>query len=289
MRTELTQTICNNSKVEQHFDHRHYYILKDKHLVWCPVFKAASTNWLYNLIRLSGRSEIELELLKKKHPSQPNEQGRIVAPVLSLKETVNHLNKPLMKKLLITRHPFDRLVSAFRDKLERCINPKCILTKEWYYKKYGKEIVRMYRQKSIQRHGETYYSKRNNYGSPYPVLHRIVELPTFWEFVQWIIHKNVHKFDEHWKPMYLYCSPCTHSYNYILKFESIEEEERILSRMWNTTKIQNNWENRNDNGLKKMDITMSYFKLLDKNDILKLYEIYKYDFLMFDYDAKPFL
>jgi len=24
------------------------------------------------------------------------------------KETVNHLNKPLMKKLLITRHPFDR-------------------------------------------------------------------------------------------------------------------------------------------------------------------------------------
>ena len=34
---------------------------------------------------------------------------------------------------------------------------------------------------------------------------------------------------------------------------------------------------------------MSYFKLLDKNDILKLYEIYKYDFLMFDYDAKPFL
>ena len=29
------------------------------------------------------------------------------------KETVNHLSKPLMKKLLITRHPFDRSILFF--------------------------------------------------------------------------------------------------------------------------------------------------------------------------------
>ena len=30
------------------------YVLPHKKLLWCPVFKAASTNWMYNLLPLAG-------------------------------------------------------------------------------------------------------------------------------------------------------------------------------------------------------------------------------------------
>ena len=37
-------------------------------LLWCPVFKAASTNWMKNIITLSGATEREAKLLEKKFP-----------------------------------------------------------------------------------------------------------------------------------------------------------------------------------------------------------------------------
>ena len=37
-------------------------------LLWCPVFKAASTNWMKNIITLGGVREQEAKLLEKKFP-----------------------------------------------------------------------------------------------------------------------------------------------------------------------------------------------------------------------------
>ena len=46
---------------------------------------------------------------------------------------------------------------------------------------------------------------------------------------------------------------------------------------------------RNDQGLPKDEITRSYFQLLDKDDILKLYKIYQNDFELFEYDHSSYL
>ena len=42
---------------------------------------------------------------------------------------------------IIVRHPFDRLVSAFRDKLERSNQGYYSIQQGYYMRKYGKEIV----------------------------------------------------------------------------------------------------------------------------------------------------
>ena len=41
---------------------------QSRSLVWCPVYKAASTNWCYNLLHLAGRTETEIKEIIGRHP-----------------------------------------------------------------------------------------------------------------------------------------------------------------------------------------------------------------------------
>lgn len=53
------------------------------------------------------------------------------------------------KKLLVVRHPFERLLSAYRDKLENSVAGREHGTLH-FYRKYGSKIVEKYRGKSRQ-------------------------------------------------------------------------------------------------------------------------------------------
>ena len=88
---------------------------------------------------------------------------------------------------MIVRHPFYRLVSAYRDKLERSLAGKP--QNDWYYKLYGATIVKRYRVAAERRFGRQFFSKANHFGAPLPVRkkgRRTAELPTFWEFIQYV-------------------------------------------------------------------------------------------------------
>ena len=79
--------VCNStSEANRKFNFRSFYVLKVKcenisliqiflmtmiqsrSLVWCPVFKAASTNWMHNLLYLAGKNEFEVEQIMEEHP-----------------------------------------------------------------------------------------------------------------------------------------------------------------------------------------------------------------------------
>ena len=129
-----------------------------------------------NIPRLVSTPEEISELTRA---DQKTRQGNVLArklvPLLPIKPLVSFLRsdpKPVV--FLIVRHPFDRLLSAYRDKLE--------IFNKYYYNKYGEAIVSRYRHRGMKRFGVQFY-KRPYKGSPIPNSHRTGKEPTFWEFV----------------------------------------------------------------------------------------------------------
>ena len=59
------------------------------------------------------------------------------------------------------------------------------------------------------------------------------DLPTFWEFVQYVIEARRERMDEHWKPTVAYCSMCIINYQYVIKFEDYINEGTQFLRQSN--------------------------------------------------------
>lgn len=115
-RTMQVERECQNKSVKANIKTgENLYVLFDRKLVWCPVFKAASTNWMYNLLPLAGLGEDDIENLRRdwgyKHP---NMVAREVAPVYTFQEIQKVIQSEGSVRFLIVRHPFERLLSAFR-------------------------------------------------------------------------------------------------------------------------------------------------------------------------------
>lgn len=107
---------------------------------YCPVYKAGTTTWLYNLCLLMNVPEETLNNGKE----QLSTIARRAMPELDYPEAAQLLNTS--RRLLIVRHPFERLLSAYRDKLENSVAGREHGTLH-FYRKYGAKIVRKFRGK----------------------------------------------------------------------------------------------------------------------------------------------
>ena len=267
----------------------HLTFMPAEDILWCPVFKAGTTTWRHNLLDLSHLTEEEKASVRKEYEKDAiNLLQPLTKKILS--QSYEKLATEKTKSFMIVRHPFTRLVSAFRDKLEQYHKgADGDYTKDFYYEKFGKLMVGKHRNASLEKFGEDFFSEANNFGTPVmPATGmRTKGMPTFWEFAQYLKETVTPMMDQHWMPMSAYCAPCKINYKYIVKFEELGEEGRHLGRILNPEAVLDHDKKYHVIGGDEQDeLTAKYFSMLDPEDVTDLYKIYADDFDMFGYERR---
>ncbi|CAL4068496.1 unnamed protein product, partial [Meganyctiphanes norvegica] len=246
-------------------------------LTFCPVYKSASTSWSINLMQLRGVWEEGVLVQPRMHDTFAW-IANSAAPIVTQNTT----------RFMIVRHPFERLLSCYRDKFEGA-------KKDYYYVKYGQKMVRMYRNVYVTREEKEamlneiehlvvshkkLYLPNNPYASP--------PGPTFSEFVSYIT--TVRHDDEHWRPMHQHCSPCNINYNFIIRFENLQTESyNFIEYLNRTEQIKPRWDNPTKGGVTTTAVACSYFSQLTSEMVDKLVDKYRKDFELFQYSPSDYM
>ncbi|XP_057328516.1 carbohydrate sulfotransferase 11-like [Microplitis mediator] len=233
------------------------YLINDKYkLVWCNVFKAASSSWFYNFNLLAGYDRNYLDNTNE----TPVSVARKKYPRPSVKELLDALKDHL--SFIIVRHPFERLVSAYRDKFASD-------SYNSFFRPLGKKIIQ---------------ATRPNYkiNKSYP--------PTFEEFVRYILCQWEFggEINEHWTSIHKLCTPCLVDFDLILKVETLKEDQDYLINLANIQNIIGaTWKNSSKNQTTET-VTRKYFSQLTKVHFSRLIEMFKLDFELFGYSEKKY-
>lgn len=152
-------------------------------IIWCNVFKSASTSVLYMMGLLEGMSTRKLKAMSRQPlvSAMRKKYGRpTVAQLLTASK------KPDSRTFLVKRHPFKRLFSGYKNKILGA-------HKGSHHDKMSQKILAQYRNMNIQRE----YKFRQT-------------VPTFQEFVAYVLDKyeDKHDIDMHWAPVVDFCSVC---------------------------------------------------------------------------------
>jgi chondroitin 4-sulfotransferase 11 len=243
---------------------RKLFIDKEHKLAWCPTYKAGSSTWMTIFAAIGGVLTPENRLNLRKGLIQMNYLARKAYPeAKDLDATVKAVSE--MTRFIIVRHPFERILSAYRDKLEHRED------REFYYRRFGSEIVKS------QREVNSTFANRAE--------------PTFVEFLKYLVNMKI--FDEHWRPFTVECAPCEMNYQIILKMESLEEEQLFLATKLNlldylltlnSTGLL--MHNTNPNGRTEHNYAEKYYREVPKQLLQQVYMLYEADFRLFDYSPK---
>lgn len=173
----------------------------------------------------------------------------------------------------MVRHPFERLLSAYRNKFESNTTKS-----EWFHKKFGTEIIKALRpsasKESLQKGHDV----------------------TFLEFVQYLMNPEMsleynekQSWNEHWESMNGLCSPCTIHYDYIGHFENLVEESNMILDKISPERGFNYPESKYIKTADTQKEMNKYYEQLPFHMIRKLRRIYDMDMHLFNYSVKDML
>ncbi|XP_050688477.1 carbohydrate sulfotransferase 11-like isoform X2 [Eriocheir sinensis] len=229
------------------------------HIIYCRNAKAGTTSWLSRLLTWAGISLTNTSI------NNIHKVADRIFPMVEQSKMMEQLRRSAVA-FTVARHPFDRLVSAYRNKIQGDENYKTYL---W------PDMIRKYR-------------KGVNNGT---VLDG--SIPTFREFALFASDEVLRclgrarpsclqMIDVHWQPHHDRCAPCNIKYDVIAKMETKDEDEAYLSHLLGQPLPEPTKQNA-ASGNSTSSLTKSFFATLSRSERQQVFEAYKYDFLMFGY------
>ncbi|KAH0620616.1 hypothetical protein JD844_021268 [Phrynosoma platyrhinos] len=218
--------------------------------IYCEVPKVGCSNWKKILLLLKLNLSRDVAEVNRGMVHTTNLLKRLSS--YSPKQQVEFLST--YTKVMVTRHPLERLVSAYRDKF---LHPGT------YYSTVVANEIKV-------------FSKRKQ---------NFTKNVTFQEFVNYVVTRNLKNMDIHWQPMFLLCDPCNIHYDILGKFETlIQDVDHVLRRInapeslyYPDTKSHASQKRTNK------DITLDYLRKLTFDQIQMVMDLYQIDFSMFNY------
>ncbi|XP_022108136.1 carbohydrate sulfotransferase 14-like [Acanthaster planci] len=229
------------------------FIVEDKYrLLYTFVSKVGSTNWKRAFLVLKGKYKTVEDV-----PGQLAHSPLLVK-LSSLPEEGIQRRLDNYTNFIFVRHPFARVLSAYRSKF---LQPNAA-----FQKKTGVRIIKMYRQNATKESLAT--------GSDV----------TFPEFVRYLVNAKVVNFDGHWQPIYKMVLPCAMRFDYIGKLETGENDAKYILQKAKVDHLIHFMETKR-NVSHDAAIFEHYYSQIPSADLVKLYKIYEPDFQLFGYEV----
>ncbi|XP_066915123.1 carbohydrate sulfotransferase 11-like isoform X2 [Clytia hemisphaerica] len=222
---------------------------------YCSIPKVACTTWKKLFQVFYGRCQRveEIEISKDDvHELRYKYHKNIDSYTADLK-TMQYFN------FIIVRHPLERLVSGYRNKIEKPFTP-------YFQKKDGSQMLR------LSRKGLSEAEYRAGKGV------------TFHEYINYIIKTPMRKIDEHFGGMIGLCHICNVKYDFIADMSTLYNDSDIILKLigWY---YRLRFPRSSKDSYKKdaVDIAPEYINRLSDDILNKVYEKFKDDFEAFGY------
>ncbi|XP_025993413.2 carbohydrate sulfotransferase 11 [Solenopsis invicta] len=269
---QQVSNICAKYKLRTPLVKRHFLYNVEHKSLYCWIRKAASTSFTKLFSDMSNR-QVDHDLYKEVDFLSPE----------SLKDLQRFADNNTVFKLLVVRHPFQRLVSSYRDRIED--NSK-YTAQSWLY---ARQILHLSRPELFRFNATLSGNILQRIFLPDK---RLKVIPSFREFLEWLLKQPSNHDDVHWAQYHTHCAVCDVRYNFILKLDeyTFGEVNYILTKLrLNKDKIYLPKLQRTRTGITDFDTTCKYFHNLTTDVVLKLYERYKVDFEMYNYKLDKYL
>ena len=257
-------------------------------LMFCYVPKIACTSWKRVFLVLNGVMN---------HPDDLPQAvvNKVIGPrrLKHLKDLPSARRADVLKdytKFLVVRHPFERVLSAFRNKMSpTSTSPSA----RWFQNKIGNFIIDKYRMKPNLNDSrvntttrDSIFTLQNNSTAKYDLK--------FEEFVNFLINEKLRvdfANNLHWREIHRMCSPCQIGYDIVSHFESLEVDAEYILRLVHADHVVQ-FPSSNGSSPTNSSSSSVYeaaFRGIDRDDLQKLYQRYQLDFELFGYDKPHFL
>nr|KAG5708442.1 hypothetical protein BaRGS_026169 [Batillaria attramentaria] len=189
----------------------HHILVDDRYkFLYCYIPKVACTNWRRVMLVLSGK--VKVKDLMDIQATDVHARYRRFLPTLSdmsMEQIRYRLDN--YYKFMFVREPFERLLSAYRNKLQSKHK-----SSQYFRDTFGRSIIKRFRE---SQEGD------NKGGKPVNAKNANKQTVHFHEFLQYLVDPvRTEPLNEHWAKYYKLCHPCFMNYDFIGKYDTLEAD-----------------------------------------------------------------